>query len=234
MKALLIILGILLLIGLIPIGVVFRYHGAVELSLKLAFFRRQILPKRPLSPKQQAKAERKQAKKAAQKAEQKKKQQAQSLIAKPPEPPKPRKPLRDQIRGLVPWAKLGVRFVGEFFHRRLCIRRLRIRVALAGRDPARLAVNTGRAWEAIGIAVPILERGFRIRDRKIVVYPDFTAIGTELEAELYVRILLGGVVLMLIRYAFRALRILLAARKAKKQTNQSETSDHNTEKVVSA
>ena len=222
MKALLIILGILLLIGMIPIGVIFRYHGDVELSLKLAFFRYQILPKRPLSPKQQAKAERKKAKKAAKKAEKKKKQQAQDLIAKPPEPPKPKKPLRDQIAGLVPWAKLGVRFVGEFFHRRLCIRRLWIRAALADRDPARLAVTTGRAWEAIGIAVPILEQGFRIKERKIAVYPDFSAAKTELEAELRVRVLVGGMVLMLFRYAFRALRILLASKKAEKQANQSE------------
>ena len=165
MKVLLIILGILLLIGMIPVGVMVHYHGEVELKLVLAFFRIKLMPKKPKTRKQLAKEAAKKEKKAAQKKEKKKKQQAQSLIAKPPEPPKPKKPLKDTVAGLVPFAKLGVRFVGEFFHKRLCIRRLKIRAVLAGGNPAKLALNNGKAWEAIGTALPILERGFRIKER---------------------------------------------------------------------
>ena len=119
---LLLVGAILLLLSPIPVGVRFRYHGEVSLRLIVAFFHKQLLPKKPLTRKQLAKAEAKKAakkakkeKKAAQKAEQEKKRKAHSLIARPePETPTPKKPLRDKLEGLIPWAKLGVRFVGEF------------------------------------------------------------------------------------------------------------------------
>ena len=243
MKVLLIILGILLLIGLIPVGVIFRYDGAVSLKLVIAFFRLQLMPKKPKTRKQLEKDQIKKEKKAKKKAEQKKKKQAQSLIAKPPEPPKPKKPLKDTISGLLPWAKLGVRFVGEFFHRRLCVKRLKVRVALGGGDPAKLAMSNGKAWEAIGMALPVLERGFKIKKRRIVVYPDFTAKKTDVEAELYIRLLVGGLVLMVLRYGCKAVKVLLASKKAKKakqkaeqsaSADQEQTTEQNTERVDSA
>ena len=225
MKVLLIIVGILLLIGMIPVGVMVHYHGEVAVKLVVAFFRIGILPAKPKSRKQLAKEAAKKEKKAAKKKEKKKKQQAQSLIAKPPEPPKPKKPLTDTVAGLVPWAKLGVRFVGEVFHKRLCIRRLRIRAALAGGDPAKLALSNGKAWEAIGTALPILERAFVIKERKIVVYPDFLASKTDLEAEVYIRLRIGGLVLMVFRYGFRALKILLASKKTAKAKKKAEAAE---------
>ncbi len=227
MKVLLIILGVLLLIGMIPVGVIFRYHGDVELKLVLAFLRLKILPKKPKTRKQIEKAKAKKTKKEAKKAEKKKKKQAQRLIAKPPEPPKPKQPITDKISGLLPWAKLGVRFVGEFFHRRLCIRKLNVRAALAGGDPAKLAETNGKAWAVIGAMIPLLEQAFKIKERHLVVYPDFVADKTDVEAEIYVRLRVGGVVLMLLRYAFRAIKLLIASKKEKKQkkTERAETSE---------
>lgn len=243
MKVLLIILGVLFLIGCIPVGVLFRYHDEIQLKLTVLFFRIGILPKKPLPRKKREKAEAKQAAKAAKKAEakakKKKKQQAQSLIAKPrePEEPKPRQPLSDKIAGLIPWAKLGAGFVGEFFHRKLTVKRLRIRAVLAGGDPAKIAQSVGKAWEAIGIALPILERAFRIKERKIAVWPDFTASKTELEAELHVRLRIGGVVLLVLKYAGKALATLIRQKRiAKKKQQQAEAeaeTDENAGKAVS-
>ncbi len=243
MKVLLIILGVLFLIGCIPVGVLFRYHDEIQLKLTVLFFRIGILPKKPLPRKKREKAEAKQAAKAAKKAEakakKKKKQQAQSLIAKPrePEEPKPRQPLSDKIAGLIPWAKLGAGFVGEFFHRKLTVKRLRIRAVLAGGDPAKIAQSVGKAWEAIGIALPILERAFRIKERKIAVWPDFTASKTELEAELHIRLRIGGVVLLVLKYAGKALATLIRQKRiAKKKQQQAEAeaeTDENAGKAVS-
>ena len=42
MKVLLIILGVLLLIGMIPVGAIFRYNGEIELKLVIAFLRLRI------------------------------------------------------------------------------------------------------------------------------------------------------------------------------------------------
>ena len=236
MKVLLIIAAVLFLFGCIPVGVLFRYHGEIQLKLTVLFFKIGILPKKPLPRKQREKAEAKKAAKAAQKAEakekKKKKQQAQSLIAKPKEPepkkPKPKKSLPDKIAGLIPWAKLGAGFVGEFFHRKLTVTRLRIRAVLAGGDPAKTARTVGTAWEAIGVALPILERAFRIKERKIAVYPDFTASDTDLEAELHIRLRIGGVVLLGLKYAGKALALFLRQkRSAKKKHKQEEIPEHN-------
>ena len=51
MKVLLIVLGVLFLIGCIPVGVFFRYHDEIELKLTVFFIRIGILPKKPLSRK---------------------------------------------------------------------------------------------------------------------------------------------------------------------------------------
>ena len=216
MKALLIVVGVLFLIGCTPVSVLFRYCGEIEIKLIVLFFKIGILPKKPPSRKKQEKAEEKKAAKDAKKAEAKKrkkeKQQAQGLIAKPGKtdrPSSPKKPLKDKIEALIPWAKLAAGFVGEFFHRKLTVTRLRIRAALAGCDPARTARTVGKAWETIGVALPILERAFRIRERKIAVYPDFTAAKTELEAELKIRVRIGGLVLFALKYGFRALSLYL-------------------------
>ncbi len=236
MKVLLIVLGVLFLIGCIPVGVFFRYHDEIELKLTVFFIRIGILPKKPLSRKKREKAEAKKAKKAAQKAEQKekkkKKQQAQSLIAKPPapEPAKPKKPLTDKIAALIPWAKLGAKFVGEFFHRKLTVKRLRIRAVLAGGDPAKTARSVGKAWETIGVALPILERAFRIKERRIAVYPDFSASKTDLEAELELRLRIGGVVLLALKYAGKAIALLIRQKRAaKKQSAVKTTSESENE-----
>ncbi len=230
MKVLLIVLGVLFLIGCIPVSVLFRYHKEIELKLIVLFFRIGILPKKPLPRKKREKAEARKAAKDAKKAEakekKKKKKQAQSLIAKPePEKPKEKKPLTQTVAEIIPWAKLGARFVGEFFHRKLTVKRLWIRAALAGGDPAKTAETIGKAWEAIGIAVPILEQGFRIKEKKIAVYPDFTARKTELEAELQVRLRIGGVVLLLFKYGFKALKLYLSGKRASRKDKEKKENE---------
>ena len=221
MRALLIIAGGIFLIGCIPVCARFRYHEQIELQLSILFYKICILPKKPLSRKKREKKEAKQAAKAAKKAEAKAKEEkdakARHLIEKPkPAEAKPEEPLTDKVAKLIPWAKLGANFVGEFFHRKLCVTRLRIRVALAGSDPAKTGRTVGKAWQTIGVALPILERAFRIKERKIAVYPDFTAPKTEVEAELAVRLRVGGVILLGLKYAWRALRLYLRQKKEKK------------------
>ena len=245
MKALLIIAAVLFLIGCIPVTVLFRYHEEIELKLRILFVNIGILPKKPLSRKKREKAEAKKAAKKAKKAEAKaakqKKQQAQSLIAKPkpaePPKPQPKQSLGDKLDRLLPWAKLAADFVGTFFHRKLTVTRLRIRAVLAGGDPAKTGRAVGRAWEAIGVALPVLERAFRIRERRVAVYPDFTAKKTDLEAELRVRLLLGGVILLLLKYACKALALFVRQKRAsrgRKAEASTSSPENESEKVVTS
>ena len=234
MRVFLIIAAVIFLIGCIPVGVIFRYHDEIELKLTILFIRIGILPKKPLSRKKREKAEakkaKKDAKKAAAKEKKKKKKQAQSLIAKPEEPEKPKKPLPEKVREIIPWAKLGAKFVGQFFHRKLTVTRLRVRAALAGGDPAKTAETIGKAWEAIGIAMPILEQAFRIKEKKIAVYPDFTASKTDLEAELRVRLRIGGVVLLLLKFAGKALALFIRQKLSGGKDKEKEDKEKETGK----
>ena len=237
MIVLLIILGILFLIGCIPVGVRFAYDGQVSLQLVIAFFRMQLVPKKKkkLTPKQAARAEKKKAAKAAKKEAAKKKKKVESLIAKPkqePKEPKPKKSLPDKLAGLLPWAKLGVNFVTEFVHRKLTVKVFRIRARLAGGDPAKVAESVGRAWEIIGITNPILDRAFRVKRRDIVVYPDFMAAKTDLLAELELRLRVGGVILIALKYGFKALKLLLAQKKAAKKAKKEREAAEKAEKAA--
>ncbi len=220
MIALGIVLAILVLLALLPIGARVRYDGEAKVVLAVGPIRLQLVPAKPKTRKQLAKEALKKEKKQAAKAEQARKKKAQALIAKPPEPPKPAEPLPDKLAGLIPWAKLAVRAVGELFHRRLTVTKLVIRAALAGGDPAKTAQTTGRAWEAIGIALPILDRAFRIKKREISIWPDFLASKTQVEAELHIRFLLGSLIGYAVKYGFGAIKILLAQKKAKKQQSE--------------
>ncbi len=218
MKVLLIILLVLVLIGLIPVGAAFRYDGEVSLRLIVGPFRPQILPKKPKkpkTPKQLEKEEQKKAEAARKKQETKARQEAQSLIAKPPEPPKPKEPLPDKIRGLIPWAKLAVDLVGGVF-RKLLIKKLVLHVTLAGGDPAKLAVNTARAWAVLGNVPQILGRAFRVRRSDVWVAPDFVGSKTEVEGEIQARFLVGDLVCIGVKYGLRAVKILLRKKKQDK------------------
>ena len=109
---------------------------------------------------------------------------------------------------------------------------------LAGGDPAKTARTVGTAWEAIGVALPILERAFRIKERKIAVYPDFTASKTDLEAEVAIRLRVGGVVWMLLKYAWKAREASCASKASEKKNgadrkNRNLRKSKNEEKVVS-
>ena len=247
MKPLLIVLGILFLIGCIPISLRFSLRDGVDLKLVIAFWKLWIVPKKPLSRKKREKKEAKKAEKEAKKAEakekKKKKQKSEHLIAKPSAQkaaPKRKKSLPDKVAALIPWARLAARFAGEFFRRKLTVTRLRIRIVLAGSDPAKTALTVGKAWETVGIALPILERAFRIRERKIAVYPDFLAQKTEVEAELRIRVFFGGVVLLALKYGCKALALLLRRKcdarrqkKAKPAEKEEPQSTEQSERVVS-
>ena len=65
-------------------------------------------------------------------------------------------------------------------HRRLLVRRLVLWVKLGCEDPCDLAVRYSRAWAAVGGAMPLLERAFRLRRKDIRIFCDFLAETTEL------------------------------------------------------
>lgn len=55
----------------------------------------------------------------------------------------------------------------------ITIERLYLELVVAGRDAAKTAILYGKIWEAIGLLDPVLDRCFKIQDKKIQVYCNF-------------------------------------------------------------
>lgn len=141
-----------------------------------------------------------------------------------PEPkPKPAEPQsREQpgggIRRFLPLARLGLELLGDF-RRKLRVNFLRLRLTLAGEDPCDLAVNYGRAWAALGNLMPNLERALVIRKRDVEIQCDFQAEETTVVFAMDLTMTLGRLLGLALGYGLRALKLFLTMKKAV-QTNE--------------
>lgn len=211
MKALLIILGILVLLALIPLGAHVRYDSSGPMVRIIAGpIRIQLLPKKKKKP----------GKKKKDKKEKKKKEPKPK---KPkPDKPKEKKPIGGLIKDFYPFVQLGFSFLGCFF-RKLRVPILKLHVGFGGADDsAKAAINYGRAWAAIGALMPMLRKKLRIKKEDITASCDFTSGDMRIYAELKLVFLLGDLVAMAVRYGFRALRLYLAMKKRHKNEKNSE------------
>ena len=200
----LIFLGVLVLLGCLPLG--------VRLNFDEGGFRAAVLIGRipvPLYPMPRW----------LRNMPSKHKKEKQS-----PEPnPKPAEPQsREQsgggIRRFLPLARLGLELLGDF-RRKLRVNFLRLRLTLAGEDPCDLAVNYGRAWAALGNLMPNLERALVIRKRDVEIQCDFQAEETTVVFAMDLTVILGRLLGLALGYGLRALKLFLTMKKAV-QTNE--------------
>ena len=203
MKTLLIILGVLVLLALIPLGAHVRYDSdGPWVALVIGPIKIRLIPKKPKKPKKP-------------KAEKKKKEKK-----KKPEKPKKEKekqPIGGLFRDFYPFVKLGLDLLGCFF-RKLRIPILTLHVGFGGQnDPAGAAINYGRAWSAIGAVMQPIRSMTRIKKENVSCSCDFTTGDMRVFAELKAVFLLGDLVVMAVRYGFRALRQYLKLKKSKKK-----------------
>ena len=92
----------------------------------------------------------------------------------------------------------------------------KLRLILAGDDPCDLGINYGRAWEAVGNLVPLLERAFVIKKKDIEVECDFTASETLIIARLDLTITLGRIIALAVVRGIPALREYLRIKNKRK------------------
>lgn len=189
--------GILFLLAILPLGVSVRYNadGAqVQVTAGPVWF--TVFPgkkkeDKPSKPKKQK--EPKKQKKASETTE-KKQKKGGSMTA------------------LMPLVQAALDFLDDF-RRKLRVKRLELKVIMAGDDPAELAINYGRAWAGIGNLFPLLERVFVIRKRNVAVECDFTAQETTVLARLEISITFGRLLYLVVRYGVRGMMILQKTRK---------------------
>lgn len=109
------------------------------------------------------------------------------------------------ITDFIPLAQVVLDFVKEFF-RILRVRRLELKVILAGDDPCDLAINYGRAWAALGNLTPLLDQCLVIKKRDMEVECDFMADTTTVYARADLTITLGRLLSRTLWHGGRALR----------------------------
>lgn len=198
----LIALGILVLLAVMPVGIQARYNSEGVLLRAIAGpVRIKLYPR-----KKKTKEEKKPDKPKKQKAAKQEKQTAETQ--KPKEK-------GGSITDFLPLLQIVFDFLGEF-RRKLRVKRLELKLIMAGGDPCDLAVNYGRAWAAVGNLMPQLERFFVIRKRNVEVECDFTSEQTLVIARLELTITIGRLLSIAVRYGIRALREYLKIKNNRK------------------
>lgn len=115
----------------------------------------------------------------------------------------------------LPLVKIATDFLGDF-QRKLRVKRLEMHLCMAGGDPCDLGINYGRAWAAVGNLMPQLERLFVIKKRDVQVLCDFTQSQTTLYVRADITITLGRLLGLLLRYGWRALKEYLKITNKRK------------------
>lgn len=187
----LITLGILLLIGMLPLGVsvVYDEDGAL-VRIVAGPLKIQVFPasgKTNKKKKPEKKPEKSRKKKAKKQPE-----EAASTAAPAGEPKPAKKKKGGPITDFLPLVKVVLKFL-DGFRRKLRVNVLELKLIMAADDPCDLAVNYGRAWAAVGNLMPALERVFVIQKRDIEVECDFTADKTRVLARLDLTITVGRI-----------------------------------------
>lgn len=197
----LIALGILILLGGVPLGVFVRYDsGGPLVRIVAGVLRFTVIP----LPKKKKKVPKE--KKEPSPAEEKK---------TPPKPAEEPEKKGGSLLDFYPLIQVGERFLNQF-RRKLRVDDLVLKLTLGGDDPCDLALNYGRAWAALGNLVPVLERFFHIRRRNFEVQCDFTSEETLIEAQAKLTMPLRQLVELGIVYGYLFIKELLFLKKKRK------------------
>ena len=197
---LLVIFAVLVLIGCIPVGVDARYGAdGIFLAAKIGPFRLQLLPQKPKKKK----------KKPA-----KKQQPAAKSAKKKPAEKKKNPLLSGGVDGLMQLLTLALDTLGDL-RRKLRVNELTLHVTVpGGDDPAKAAMNYGRAWAAIGALTPAVERLFVIKKRDIQPELNYNETQMKVDAHLVTTITIGRSLALALRAGVGFLKILNERKKA--------------------
>ena len=210
----LITLGILILLGILPLGASVKYDADGPLVKVIAGpIRITVYPrdKKPKKEKKQNSSEPagKKPKKTAKPAPKK------ETATEPSPKEEPEKKSGGPITDFLPLLQVALDLLNDF-RRKLRVNLLEVKLVMAGDDPCDLAINYGRAWTAIGNLLPRLENVLVIKKRDIDVACDFTTSKTTIYVRLDLTITLGRILVIAVVYGFRAIVEFLKIKNKRK------------------
>ena len=187
----LITLGILLVLGLIPLGVsaVFDEDGAL-VRVIAGPVKIQVFP---------SKQNKKKSRKEKSPSEKKKSNKSAGTKTAASKENKKGGALSD----FLPLVNVLLKFLNGL-RKKLRVNVLTLKLIMAADDPCDLAVNYGKAWAVVGNLMPQLERVFVIKKRNVEVECDFTADKTRVLAKLDITITLGRLLVLTVVLIVRA------------------------------
>ena len=207
---------ILFLLAILPLGVSVRYNAeGLLLRLILGPAKITLIPSKKKKPKEE-KPEKKEKPKKEKKAPEKPETEHQVGADKPSTPPgQTGEEKGGSLLDFLPLVGTVFEFLGDFKNK-LRINQLRLKIIMAGGDPANLGIQYGRTWAAVGNLLPLLDSWFVIKKRDVEVECDFLAPATTVIAHVDLTITLGRLLGALVKFAFRALVKYLKISKKRK------------------
>lgn len=195
-----IVLGAVLLLGILPVGILAHYDSdGAQLKIVVGSLRLRVYP-RTKKPKQNPP---KTAPKPAK----------QSAATK--KPATAERKSGGSLTDFMPLLKQVLEFLVDF-RSMLRVSRLELKVALAGEDPYKLAMNYGRGWAAIGALDTQLERLFWIKKKELSVTADFLGTTTTIYGHLELTITVGRLLRLAIRRGIRIVPVLYRIQSIRK------------------
>ena len=191
----LIAVGILILIGLVPVGLCGSYcSNGARLYLYIGPVHINLYPSKKKDRKSDA-----QAKAGASTREQGKVQSDAG----------------GKLSDFLPIVKTVFNFFGALL-KRIKVKELVLKLVLGGSDPCDLSVNYGRTCAAVASFQPTLDRLFIIHKKDISVNCDFTADESVVTACLDITICLARLFVLVCRYGLQAIRQYLTIYNKRK------------------
>ena len=180
----LIALGLLVLVGFVPLGIVGEYQeSGAKAWVCVGPLRYCVFPRQ------------KTQKKGKQSVGSKKKKESSAVKKKTAGSLADFLPLAENLFGLL-----------VDFRKRLKIRMLRMHLVLAEDDPCDLAIHYADAWAALGNLIPLLEQNFQIKKRDMTVSCDFTTNKTKIYAYVHATISLGRLLWLVIFHGLKGIK----------------------------
>ena len=178
-------LAVIILLGFIPLGIsgIYSADGAL-VRLIAGPFRFRLYPSRRKDKE----------KKTKKKSSGKKKSSAEKDEKK-----------GGSLTDFLPLLKLAKDLLTDL-RRKLRVKRLELKLVMAGEDPCDLAMNYGKTWAAAGNIMPLLDGLLVIKKRDVDISCDFDAESTTVYFRADATIFLGRLLGLALRYGFRAIK----------------------------